>query len=151
MVTVDPPGRVAGHRQAVGSILKFGMMSSRTRPPDEQATAFAKRVLVVDPDQKNWELGARLLIAQGCLIHRISHIKEAPARWPRYLYDLVVIAAQDPLDPEVLGFCRMLAQAQPPVNVALLAGGNPDPLGTPVISRDQPPTAIAEAIVRLLR
>jgi CheY-like chemotaxis protein len=126
-------------------------MSSRTRPPGEQATAFAKRVLVVDPDQKAWELGARLLIAQGCLVHRISHIEEAPARWPRHLYDLVVIAAQDPLSPELLGFCRMLAQAHPPVNVALLAGGNPDPSSLPLISRDQPPTAIAEAIVRLLR
>ena len=126
-------------------------MSSRTRPPDEQATAFAKRVLVVDPDQKNWELGARLLIAQGCLVHRISHIGEAPARWPRHLYDLVVIAAENPLTPDLLDFCQKLAQAQPPVNVALLAGGNPDPLPTPVISRDQPATAIAEAIVQLLR
>ena len=127
-------------------------MSSRTRAPGEPTTtAFAKRVLVVDPDQKAWELGARLLIAQGCLVHRISHIQEAPARWPRHLYDLVVIAAEDPLNPELLGFCQMLAQAQPPVNVALLAGGNPDQPSTPVISRDQPATAIAEAIVQLLR
>ena len=127
-------------------------MSSKPRPSGEPpATGFAKRVLVVDPDQKAWEVGARLLIAQGCLVHRISHLADAPPRWPRHLYDLVVIAAQDPLNPELLGFCRMLAQAQPPVNVALLASGNPEPLSLPVISCDQTPTAIAEAIVRLLR
>ena len=149
---VNPLSGVAGHRQAVGSILKFGAMSSRTRPPGgPQATAFAKRVLVVDPDQKAWDLGARLLIAQGCLVHRISHIREAPARWPRFLYDLVVITAENPLAPDLLEFCQKLAQAQPPVNVALLASGDLDPQPTAVISRDQPPTAIAEAIVRLLR
>lgn len=112
--------------------------------------AFAKRVLVVDPDQKAWELGARLLIAQGCLVHRISHIREAPSRWPRHLYDLVVIAAENPPAPDLLEFCRKLAQAEPPVSVALLARGSLDLLPTPVISRDQTATEIAEAIVRLL-
>jgi CheY-like chemotaxis protein len=129
-------------------------MSSKARPSGEQpATGFANRVLVVDPDQKAWEVGARLLIAQGCLVHRISHLAEAPPRWPRHLYDLVVVAAEDPPSPEVVEFCQKLKQAQPPVRVALLASGSPslNPSVAPVIRRDRPATEIAEGIMRLLR
>jgi len=129
-------------------------MSSRTRPSGEPpATGFAKRVLVVDPDQKAWEVGARLLIAQGCLVHRISHLADAPPRWPRHLYDLVVVAAEDPPSPEVVEFCQKLTQAQPPVRVALLASESAslDPSAPPVISRDRSATEIAEGITRLLR
>jgi len=127
-------------------------MSSRTRPSGEQqAAGFAKRVLVVDPDQKAWEVGARLLIAQGCLVHRINHLQEAPPRWPRHLYDLVIVAAENPPSLEVLEFCRKLSQAQPPVPVALLASTNLDPSVAPIISRDRPATEIADGIVRLLR
>jgi len=127
-------------------------MSSKARP-SAQATGFAKRVLVVDPDQKAWEVGARLLIAQGCLVHRISHLADAPPRWPRHLYDLVVVAAEDPPSPAVVEFCQKLAQAQPPVRVALLASGSAsiNPLAAPVIRRDRPATEIAEGIARLLR
>lgn len=129
-------------------------MSSRARPSGEQqATGFAKRVLVVDSDQKAWEVGARLLIAQGCLVHRISHLVDAPPRWPRHLYDLVVVAAEDPPSPEVVEFCQKLAQVQPPVRVALLARGSAGlNLSTAtVIPRDQPAAEIAEGIARLLR
>ncbi len=130
------------------------MMSSNARPPgQEQAAEFAKRLLVVDPDQKAWELRARLLIAQGCVLHRISHIADAPPRWPHYLYDLVVVATEDPASPEVVEFCRKLGQAKPPVRVALLAGGSAshNPSAAPIISRDRPAAEIAEGIVRLLR
>ena len=126
-------------------------MSSRTRP-SEATTGFAKRVLVVDPDQKAWEVGARLLIAQGCLVHRISHLADAPPRWPRHLYDLVVVAAEDPPSPEIVAFCQKLAQLQPPVRVALLASESAslNPLVAPVIPRGRPATEIAEGIARLL-
>ena len=96
------------------------------RPPgQQQATGFAKRVLVVDPDQKTWEPCAQLLIAQGYVVHRISRIADAPPRWPQYLYDLVVVATADPANPEVVQFCQKLAQVQPPVTVALLGSGSP--------------------------
>ncbi len=139
---------------SVGASLKSDMMSSNAPPPgEEQGAGFAKRLLVVDPDQKAWELRARLLIAQGHVLHRISHVADAPPRWPHYLYDLVVVATDDPASPEVMEFCRKLAQAQPPVRVALLAGGSPgdNPLAAPLISRDRPAAEIAEGIVRLLR
>jgi len=128
-------------------------MSSKARPSEQPPAGFAKRVLVVDPDQKAWELGARLLIAQGCLVHRISHVKDAPPRWPRHLYDLVVVALENPPNDEALEFCRKLTLAQPPVGVALLASANANlnPPATPVISRDQTITEIAECIKRLLR
>jgi CheY-like chemotaxis protein len=129
-------------------------MSSKPRPSGEQpATGFANRVLVVDPDQKAWEVGARLLIAQGCLVHRISHLAEAPPRWPRHLYDLVVVAVEDPPSPAVVEFCQKLAQSQPPVRVALLASGSASLNASvaPVIRRDRPAAEIAEAIARLLR
>ena len=123
------------------------------RPPElEQATGFAKRLLVVDPDQKAWELCARLLIAQGHVLHRISHIADAPPRWPHHLYDLVVVATEDPSSPEVVEFCQKLGQVQPPVRVVLLAGGvSPNPGAVPVIPRDRPAAEIAEGIVRFLR
>lgn len=110
-------------------------------------------MLVVDPDQKAWEVGARLLIAQGCLVHRISHLVDAPPRWPRHLYDLVVVAVDDPPTPAVVAFCQKLAQAQPPVRVALLASGSASLNASvaPVIRRDRPAAEIAEAIARLLR
>ncbi len=130
------------------------MMASNARlPGQEQAAGFAKRLLVVDPDQKAWELRARLLIAQGYVLHRISHIADAPPRWPPHLYDLVVVATDDPAGPEVVGFCRKLGQVQPPVRVALLAGGSPgdNPSDAPIISRDRPAAEIAEGIARLLR
>ena len=122
-------------------------------PEQEQATGFAKRLLVVDPDQKAWELRARLLIAQGHVLHRISHIADAPPRWPHHLYDLVVVATENPANPEIVEFCQKLGQVQPPVRVVLLAGGGAgvSPSATPVISRDQPATEIAEGIAQLLR
>jgi CheY-like chemotaxis protein len=128
-------------------------MLSNARPPgQDQAAGFAKRLLVVDSNQKAWELCARLLIAQGYVVHRISHIADAPPRWPHYLYDLVVVATDDPASPELVAFCQKLGQAQPPVRVALLAGGSPDqnPSAAAIISRDRPPAEIAEGIVRLL-
>jgi CheY-like chemotaxis protein len=130
------------------------MMSSSARlPVQDQAAGFAKRLLVVDPDQKAWELRARLLIALGYELHRISRIADAPPRWPHHLYDLVVVATDDPASPEVVGFCRKLGQAQPPVRVALLASSGPrdNPLAVPLISRDWPAAEIAEGIARLLR
>jgi len=135
----------------VGAGLKSEMMSPRPRPSGE-TTGFAKRVLIVDPDQKAWALGARLLIAKGYVVHRISHIADAPPRWPRHLYDLVVLAA-DPASPEVAEFCQKLAQVQPPVRVALLAAGSPsqNAPGALLLSRDQPAPEIAEAIAQLLR
>ena len=124
------------------------------RPPgQQQATGFAKRVLIVDPDQKMWEVCARLLIAQGHVVHRINYVGEAPPRWPQHLYDLVVVATQDPANPEVVEFCNALSQAKPPVRVALLGGptASQNPSDTPLISREQPGAAIAEDIARLLR
>jgi CheY-like chemotaxis protein len=127
------------------------MMSSRPRPSGE-ATGFAKRVLVVDPDQNAWEVGVRLLIAQGHVVHRISRIADAPPRWPRHLYDLVVVATADPASPEVVQFCEKLTQVQPPVRVALLTGARPgrSPAGALLLSPDRPASEIAEAIARLL-
>jgi CheY-like chemotaxis protein len=130
------------------------MMSSSARPAgQDQAAGFAKRLLVVDPDQKAWELRARLLIAQGHVLHRISRIADAPPSWPQHLYDLVVVATDDPASPEVVEFCRKLGQAQPPVRVVLLASGSPgdNPSAAPLISRDRPAAEIAEGIARLLR
>lgn len=126
-------------------------MSSRPQPSGE-TTGFAKRVLVVDPDQKMWELCARLLIAQGYVVRRIGRIADAPPRWPHHLYDLVVVATEDPASPEVMEFCSNLAQTQPPVRVALLASGSPshNPSGIPLLSRDWPAAEIAEGIARLL-
>jgi CheY-like chemotaxis protein len=130
------------------------MMASNARPSgQEPATGFAKRVLVVDPNRKAWEVGARLLIAQGHVVHRINHIADAPPRWPLYLYDLVVVATEDPASPEVVEFCQKLGQAHPPVSVALLASGNPsqNPSGAALLYRDWPAAKIAEGIARLLR
>jgi hypothetical protein len=135
----------------VGPSLKSEIMA---RPPgQQQATGFAKRVLVVDPDQKMWELCARLLIAQGHVVRRINHIDEAPPRWPQYLYDLVIVATHDPASPEVVKFYNSLGKVQPPVRVALLVAGAPShsPSDAPLISREQPGAAIAEEIARLLR
>lgn len=110
-------------------------------------------MLIVDPDRKAWELRARLLIAQGCVLHRISHIADAPPRWPQHLYDLVLVATEDPANSEVVKFCHSLRQVEPPVRVALLVGGtlSQNPSDTPLISREQPAAAIAEDIARLLR
>lgn len=135
----------------MGTGLKFDIMA---RPPEqEQATGFAKRLLVVDPDQKAWELRARLLIAQGHVLHRISHIADAPPRWPHHLYDLVVVATENPASPEVVEFCQKLGQVQPPVRVVLLAGGGAgsNPSAAPVISRERPAAEVAEGIARFLR
>ena len=109
-------------------------------------------MLIVDPDQKAWAVGVRLLIAQGHVVHRISRIEDAPPRWPQHLYDLVVVAAEDPASPAVVEFCQRLAQVQPPVRVALLVSGSPgqSPSGALLLSRDQPAPEIAEAIARLL-
>ena len=122
-------------------------------PEHEQATGFAKRLLVVDPDQKAWELRARLLIAQGHVLHRISHIADAPPRWPHHLYDLVVVATENPASPEIVDFCQKLGQAHPPVRVVLLAGAgsDPNPSAAPVIPCDRPASEIAEGIARFLR
>lgn len=126
-------------------------MSAKSRPSGD-AAGFAKRVLVVDPDQKAWELRARLLIAQGHVVHRISQIAEAPAHWPRHLYDLVVLATEDPASPEIVEFCQKLSQAQPPVRVVLLAASSGDnPLAALLLSRDRPAAEVAEGIARLLR
>lgn len=128
------------------------MMSPRLRPSGE-ATGFAKRVLIVDPDQKAWAVGVRLLIAQGHVVHRINNLADAPPRWPQHLYDLVVVATQDPASPEVVEFCQRLAQVQPPVRAALLVGGSPghNPTGALLLSRDRPAPEVAEAIAQLLR
>jgi CheY-like chemotaxis protein len=135
----------------VTSSLKFDPMSSSWRRSAD-ARGLAKRVLVVDPDQKTWELPARLLIAQGHLVHRISHIAEAPPCWPRHLYDLVVVATEDPASPEVVSFCQKLNQVQPPVPVVLLAENSAvNPLAALVISRDRPAAEMAEGIAQLLR
>jgi CheY-like chemotaxis protein len=126
-------------------------MSSKSRPSSD-ATGFAKRVLVVDPDQKAWELRARLLIAQGHVVHRISQIAEAPPHWPRHLYDLVVMATEDPASAEVVAFCQKLNQAQPPVRVVLLAArSGANPLAVLLLSSDQSAAEVAEGIARLLR
>jgi CheY-like chemotaxis protein len=118
--------------------------------PSGEATGFAKRVLIVDPDQKAWEVGARLLLAQGYVVHRISCIADAPPRWPQHLYDLVVLATENPADPDVLEFCQRLAQVQPPVRVALLASAGQKLSGALLLSRDQPASEIAAGIARLL-
>lgn len=136
----------------MGSSLKFDSMSAKPRPSGE-TTGFAKRVLVVDPDQKAWELAARLLIAQGHLVHRISHVADAPPRWPHHLYDLVVVATENPASAEVVEFCQKLGQVQPPVRVVLLATSSPTPSPpvAPLIARDRPAAEIAQDIARLLR
>ena len=122
------------------------------RSPEQQpASGFAKRLLVVDPDQKAWGLCALLLVAQGHVVHRISHIADAPPRWPAHLYDLVVVATEDTEGPEVVEFCRKLSKLEPPVQVALLASGSPRAGLTPVIPRDRPAAEIAKRIARLLR
>ena len=127
--------------------------SNAPSPAQDPPPGFAKRVLVVDPDQKIWELVARLLIAQGHIVRRISHIDDAPPRWPQYLYDLGEVATQAPASPEVVEFCHSLRQVEPPVRVALLVGGSlsHNPSEAPLISREQPAAAIAEHIARLLR
>ena len=129
--------------------LKSDMIIPAPRPPGE-AAGFAKRVLIVDPDQKAWEVGARLLIAQGYVVHRISRIADAPPRWPQHLYDLVVLATENPANPEVVEFCQRLAQVQPPVRVALLASAGQKLSGALLLSRDQPASEIAAGIARLL-
>ena len=123
------------------------------RPPEhEQATGFAKRLLVVDPDQKAWEVRARLLIAQGHVLHRIGHLTDAPPRWPHHLYDLVVVVTDDPGSPDVVSFCHRLGQVQPPVRVVLLTGGGArhNPAGALLLSGERPAAEIAEDIARLL-
>jgi CheY-like chemotaxis protein len=122
-------------------------------PAQDPAPEFAKRVLIVDPDQKMWELCARLLIAQGHVVRRISDLKDAPPRWPQHLYDLVVVATQDPTSPELVEFCNQLAQLKPAVRVALLVSGSAAaaPPRSLLISREQPTAAIADDIARLLR
>ena len=114
---------------------------------------FAKRILVVDPDQKAWELRARMLIARGYLVHRIGHLADAPPRWPKHLYDLVVMATDDPASPDIMEFCQKLGQVQPPVRVLLLASGKAErtAAAAPLIPADQPPADIAESIASLLR
>ena len=92
----------------VSTSLKSDAMSSLA------TTGFAKRVLVVDPDQQAWEVRTRLLIAKGYKVHRISHLADAPPRWPAHLYDLVVLATENPASPELVGFCHKLRQAHPP-------------------------------------
>lgn len=122
-------------------------------PAQDPAPDIAKRVLVVDPDQAGWELLARLLIAQGHIVRRISRLADAPPVWPRHLYHLVVVATHDPASPEVVEFCHKLERVAPPVRVALLVGGplSHGPSEVPLISREQPAAAIAEDIARLLR
>lgn len=129
------------------------MASSTQLRGQDPASQFAKRVLVVDPDQSGWELLARLLIAQGHIVRRISHIADAPPRWPRHLYHLVVVATQDPAPRDVVEFCRSLGRVEPPVRVALLVRGSlsDNPTQAALISREQPATSIAEDIARLLR
>jgi len=129
--------------------LKSDRIIPTPRAPGE-ATGFPKRVLIVDPDQNAWEVGARLLIAQGYVVHRISRIAEAPPRWPQHLYDLVVLATENPANPEVVEFCQRLAQIQPPVRVALLASAGQKLSGALLLSRDQPASEIAAGIARLL-
>jgi len=119
----------------------------------EQAAGFAKRILVVDPDQQAWEVRARLLIAQGYVVRRIGCLADAPPRWPRCLYDLVVISTEEPARPEIVEFCQKLGQVQPPVRVVLLTTKSPDqnPSMAPIIFRDRPAAETAADIARLLR
>jgi CheY-like chemotaxis protein len=126
-------------------------MSPKTRSSAE-TTRFAKRVLVVDPDQKRWELLARLLIAQGHLVHRINHIKEAPPRWPQHLYDLVILATDEPERADTMEFCQKVSQVRPAVPVAFLTSGagGYNVGGAAVLSRERPAADIAEDIGRLL-
>lgn len=127
-------------------------MSSELRASGD-AAGFAKRVLVVDPDQKAWELRARLLIAQGYVVHRISQIAEAPQSWPRHLYDLVVVATEDPDSPDVVSFCQKLNETRPPVCIVLLARSSSSQRSPAAkfISCEQPAAEIAEGIATLLR
>jgi AmiR/NasT family two-component response regulator len=136
----------------VSARLKPDVIFPRPQPPGE-GPAFPKRLLIVDPDRKAWEVSARLLIAQGYLVHRIARIAEAPAQWPRHLYDLVVVATEDPANPEVVEFCQKLNTAQPPVCVVLMArdAAGRGPSATTVIACDQPAAQVAEGIARLLR
>jgi AmiR/NasT family two-component response regulator len=113
-------------------------------------SVFAKRVLVVDADQKEWEPRTRLLIARGLLIHRISRIAEAPPRWPPHLYDLVLLRADDPAQPDIADFCQCLKRASPPVPVAFLISGSDLPGEAAVIRTDRPGPEIVDAIAQLL-
>ena len=127
----------------VSTSLKSDAMSSLA------TTGFAKPVLVVDPDQQAWEVRTRLLIAKGYKVHRISNLADAPPRWPAHLYDLVVLATENPASPELVGFCHKLRQAHPPVRVVLLLeSAGPTSLADPVISRRRPAAEIAEEIAR---
>jgi CheY-like chemotaxis protein len=120
-------------------------MLSRSAAPEVQ-----KRILVVDADQKFWELPARLLIAKGCLVHRISHLSEAPPRWPPHLYDLVLIATPDAANLEVAQFCDALHRVQAQVHIALLAPAQTSSPAWPIIIKDKPAAELTDSITRLL-
>jgi CheY-like chemotaxis protein len=117
-----------------------------------ESTSFAKRVLVVDPDQKRWELLTRLLIAQGHVVHRINHIKEGPPRWPQHLYDLVILATDEPESAEFVDLCDKLTKLARPVAVAFLTGAavTSNLSGVAHLSRNRSPAEIADEIARLL-
>ena len=93
-------------------------MATETAQPQQDATA--KRVLVIDADVRAWEARAKLLIAKGYLIHRVSTLADAPHQWPMHLYDLVIVAVTGDL-AAIRSFCQELKKANPHVKVALLA------------------------------
>ena len=127
----------------VSTSLKSDAMSSLA------TTGFAKRVLVVDPDQQAWEVRTRLLIAKGYKVHRISNLADAPPRWPAHLYDLVVLATGESGKPGARGVLPQAATSPPAVRVVLLLeSAGPTSLADPVISRRRPAAEIAEEIAR---
>ena len=104
---------------------------SKSRPSGAPCDGVRERVLVVDPDQKAWEASGPPVDRPGLRGSPHQPDRGGPAHWPRHLYDLVVVAAEDPPNREAVEFCQKLTQAHPPVRVALLAAAAPAPIHRP--------------------